>query len=99
MACRNKFGNCADVSKGLRLLLQWQKVGRSGKGGRHSPYQYQARLLSCLAYAADVSTCYLLGLIMCTPLRKLCTCAKCKFFSSPLPAEICGILSGTWLRT
>ncbi|KAK9794366.1 hypothetical protein WJX73_007977 [Symbiochloris irregularis] len=40
---RTKFGNCADVSKGLRLLLLWQKVGRTGKGGRHSPYQYQVR--------------------------------------------------------
>ena len=44
---RQRLGNSADVSKGLRQLHSKGRIARSGKGGRQGPFQYTAKC-ACL---------------------------------------------------
>jgi hypothetical protein len=39
-ALRDRFGNSADVSKALRLLLTRRMVLRTGVGGQKDPFRY-----------------------------------------------------------
>lgn len=41
---RKHFGNSADVSKGLRLLVKADAVFRRGQGGRADPFVYYCAL-------------------------------------------------------